>query len=133
MENLLSPPSTKRPWKRGITTAQREKDELLAEYKDSDELETLQELLEDYDADAIKAFVEYFGTGMLEISPIYQGEMSGASSPNSTPKTATVWTCLDSLRSTGKQLGRIWSVTTTVSRTVTSSPATSDHLGNWHT
>ena len=64
---------------RGITTAQREKDELLAEYKDSDELETLQELLEDYDADAIKAFVEYFGTGMLEdFIDSYQGEMSGA-------------------------------------------------------
>ena len=64
---------------RGITTAQREKDELLAEYKDSDELETLQELLEDYDADAIKAFVEYFGTGMLEdFTDSYQGEMSGA-------------------------------------------------------
>ena len=65
---------------RGITTAQREKDELLAEYKDSDELETLQELLEmDYSVDAIKAFVEYFGTGMLEgFQDSFQGEMSGA-------------------------------------------------------
>ena len=64
---------------RGVTTAQREKEELLTEYKDSEELETLQELLEDYDADAIKAFVEYFGTGMLEdFTDSYQGEMSGA-------------------------------------------------------
>ena len=64
---------------RGITTAAQEKEELLTEYKDSDELETLQELLEDYPADAIKAFVEYFGTGMLEdFQDAYQGEMSGA-------------------------------------------------------
>jgi len=64
---------------RGITTEAQEKEELLTEYKDSEELETLQELLEDYSADAIKAFVEYFGTGMLEsFTDSYQGEMSGA-------------------------------------------------------
>jgi hypothetical protein len=64
---------------RGITTEAQEKEELLTEYKDSEELETLQELLEDYSADAIKAFVEYFGTGMLEdFTESYQGEMSGA-------------------------------------------------------
>ena len=65
---------------RGITTAAQEKEELLTEYKDSDELETLKELLEvDYSVDAIKAFVEYFGTGMLEsFTDSFQGEMSGA-------------------------------------------------------
>ena len=65
---------------RGITTAAQEKEDLLTEYKDSDELETLKELLEvDYSVDAIKAFVEYFGTGMLEsFTDSYQGELSGA-------------------------------------------------------
>ena len=64
---------------RGVTTAQREKEELLTEYKDSEELETLQELLEDYDADAIRAFIECFGDGCLEdFADSYQGEMSGA-------------------------------------------------------
>ena len=65
---------------RGITTAAQEKEDLLTEYKDSDELETLKELLEvDYSVDAIKAFVEYFGTGMLEsFQDSFQGEMSGA-------------------------------------------------------
>ena len=64
---------------RGVTTAQRENEELLTEYKDSEELETLKELLEDYSADAIQAFVECFGTGMLEdFTDSYQGEMSGA-------------------------------------------------------
>ena len=64
---------------RGVTTAQREEEELLEEYKDSDELETLQELLEDYDADAIRAFIECFGDGSLEgFQDSYRGEMSGA-------------------------------------------------------
>ena len=64
---------------RGVTTAQRENEELLTEYKDSEELETLKELLEDYSAGAIQAFVECFGTGMLEdFTDSYQGEMSGA-------------------------------------------------------
>ena len=64
---------------RGITTAQREKEELLTEYKDSDELETLQELLEDYSADAIRAFIECFGNVSLEsFWDSYQGEMTGA-------------------------------------------------------
>tara|TARA_B100000003_G_scaffold27223_1_gene21523 strand:- start:363 stop:908 length:546 start_codon:yes stop_codon:yes gene_type:complete len=64
---------------RGITTAAQEKEELLTEYKDSEELETLKELLEDYPADAIKAFVECFGDGLLEdFADSYQGEMSGA-------------------------------------------------------
>ena len=64
---------------RGITTAQREKDELLEEYKDSEELETLQELLEDYSADEIRAFIDCFGGVDLEgFRDSYQGEMTGA-------------------------------------------------------
>ena len=64
---------------RGITTAAIEKEELLTEYKDSEELETLQELLEDYNADAIRAFIECFGDGSLEsFQDSYRGEMSGA-------------------------------------------------------
>ena len=64
---------------RGITTEAQEKEDLLTEYKDSEELETLQELLEDYDADAIRAFIECFGGVDLEgFRDSYQGEMSGA-------------------------------------------------------
>ena len=64
---------------RGVTTAAQEKEELLTEYKDSEELETLQELLEDYDADAVRAFIECFGGVDLEgFRDSYQGEMSGA-------------------------------------------------------
>ena len=73
---------------RGITTAQREKDELLAEYKDSDELKTLQELLEDY-AICDQSICGYFGTGMLEdFTDSYQGEMSGAEFAQQYTKTA---------------------------------------------
>ena len=62
---------------RGITTAAQEKEELLTEYKDSEELETLQELLEDYSADAIRAFIECFGDVSLEnFEDSYQGEYS---------------------------------------------------------
>ena len=64
---------------RGVTTAAVEKEEILTEYKDSEELETLTELLEDYDVDAIRAFIECFGDGSLEsFEDSYQGEMSGA-------------------------------------------------------
>ena len=64
---------------RGITTAAQDKEELLTEYKDSDELETLQELLEDFSVDAIRAFIECFGDGSLEsFTDSYQGEMTGA-------------------------------------------------------
>ena len=64
---------------RGVITAAQEKEELLAEYKDSDELETLQELLEDYSTDAVRAFIECFGNVCLEgFQDSYQGEMSGA-------------------------------------------------------
>ena len=64
---------------RGITTEAQEKEELLTEYKDSEELETLQELLEDYSTDAVRAFIECFGGGCLEdFLDSYQGEMTGA-------------------------------------------------------
>ena len=64
---------------RGITTAAQDKEELLTEYKDSDELETLEELLEDFSVDAIRAFIECFGDGSLEsFTDSYQGEMTGA-------------------------------------------------------
>ena len=64
---------------RGITTAQQQKEEILEAYQDSEELETLKELLEDYSVEAIQAFVECFGCGCLEdFTDSYQGEMSGA-------------------------------------------------------
>ena len=62
---------------RGVTSAAVEKEELLTEYPD--QKDTLSELLEDYDADAVKAFIEYFGEECLEsFEDSYQGEMSGA-------------------------------------------------------
>ena len=64
---------------RGITTEAQEKEELLTEYKDSEELETLKELLEDYSTDAVRAFIECFGGISLEgFQDSYQGEMSEA-------------------------------------------------------
>ena len=65
---------------RGIIIDRPEKEELLTEYKDSEELETLQELLEDYSADAVRAFIECFGNDVsLEgFQDSYQGEMTGA-------------------------------------------------------
>ena len=62
---------------RGVITAAVEKEELLTEYPD--QKDTLAELLEDYDADAVKAFIEYFGEECLEsFEDSYQGEMTGA-------------------------------------------------------
>ena len=64
---------------RGVTTEAQEKEDLLTEYKDSDELETLQELLEDYSTDEIRAFIDCFGGVDLEgFRDSYQGEMTGA-------------------------------------------------------
>ena len=64
---------------RGVTTAAVEKEEILTEYKDSEELETLTELLEDYSVDAVRAFIECFGDGSREsFEDSYQGEMTGA-------------------------------------------------------
>ena len=62
---------------RGVTTAAVEKEELLTEYPD--QKDTLAELLEDYDADAVKAFIECFGDGCLEgFEDSRRGEMTGA-------------------------------------------------------
>ena len=62
---------------RGITTASVEKEELKGEYPDQNDI--LTELLEDFDADAIKAFIELYGEENLEnFEDAYQGEMSGA-------------------------------------------------------
>ena len=62
---------------RGITTATVEKEELKGEYPDQNDI--LTELLEDFDADAIKAFIELYGEENLEnFEDAYQGEMSGA-------------------------------------------------------
>lgn len=49
------------------------------EAEDSDYQEAIDELLEDYPADAIRAFIELYGEDELEnFSDAYQGEMSGA-------------------------------------------------------
>ena len=62
---------------RGVITNAEEKEELKEEYPEQSEI--LTELLEDYDADAIKAFIEIFGEECLEdFVDSYQGEMSGA-------------------------------------------------------
>ena len=62
---------------RGVTTAAVEKEEMLGEYPEQNEI--LTELLEDYDADAIKAFIELYGEENLEsFTDAYNGEMSGA-------------------------------------------------------
>ena len=62
---------------RGITTAAVEKEEMLGDYPEQNEI--LTELLEDYDADAIKAFIALYGEENLEsFTDAYNGEMSGA-------------------------------------------------------
>ena len=67
---------------RGVTTAAQceREEELLTAYKDdSEKLETLEKLLEDYPADAIQAFIDCFGGDDFEsFEDSYQGEMSGA-------------------------------------------------------
>ena len=62
---------------RGITINESEPEEIKAE--DSDYQEQINELLEDYPADAIRAFIELYGEDDLDrFSDAYQGEMSGA-------------------------------------------------------
>jgi len=63
---------------RGITTAAVEKEELKGEYPDHNDI--LTELLEDFDADAIKAFIELYGEENVQhFEDSYQGEYeSGA-------------------------------------------------------
>ena len=49
------------------------------EAENSDNQEAINEALEDYPADGIRAFIEYFGEDCIsDISDSYQGEMSGA-------------------------------------------------------
>ena len=49
------------------------------EAENGDNQEAINEALEDYPADGIRAFIEYFGEDCIsEISDSYQGEMSGA-------------------------------------------------------
>lgn len=49
------------------------------EAEDADNQDTINELLEDYPADAIRAFIEYFGEDVVEnFSESYQGMMTGA-------------------------------------------------------
>jgi len=51
--------------------------ELIQKYPEQKDI--LEELLEDYDSEAIEEFIEYFGEGLLEsFADAYQGEMSGA-------------------------------------------------------
>ena len=62
---------------RGVITAKVEKEEILGDYPEQSDI--LAELLEDYDADAIKAFIALYGEENLEsFTDAYQGEMSGA-------------------------------------------------------
>ena len=54
-------------------------EEVEIEAEDSDYQEQINELLEDYPADAIRAFIELYGEDDLDrFSDSYQGEMSGA-------------------------------------------------------
>ena len=59
------------------TIQKQEPEEIEAE--DSDNQETINDLLEDYPADAIRAFIELYGEDNLEhFIDSYQGEMTGA-------------------------------------------------------
>ena len=60
-----------------LKTEDQRNDELIQQYPEQKEI--LEELLEDYDSEAIEEFIEYFGEGQLEcFIDAYQGEMSGA-------------------------------------------------------
>ena len=62
---------------RGITINESEPETIKAE--DSDNQEQIDELLEDYPEDAIRAFIELYGEDNLDcFTDCYQGEMSGA-------------------------------------------------------
>ena len=62
---------------RGITINESEPETIKAE--DSDNQEQIDELLEDYPEDAIRAFIDLHGEENLEyFEDAYQGEMSGA-------------------------------------------------------
>ena len=60
-----------------LKTEDQRNDELIQKYPEQKDI--LEELLEDYDSEAIEEFIEYFGEGNLEsFDDAYQGEMSGA-------------------------------------------------------
>ena len=64
---------------KGITTAAvaEQQEEVIAE--DTNNQETINELLEDYPAAAIEEFIEYFGEENIDsFTDAYQGQMSGA-------------------------------------------------------
>jgi len=64
---------------KGIITAAvaEQQEEVIAE--DTNNQETINELLEDYPAAAIEEFIEYFGEGSIDsFTDAYQGEMSGS-------------------------------------------------------
>ena len=60
-----------------LKTVDQLNDELIQKYPE--QKDTLEELLEDYDSEAIQEFIDYFGEDMLEsFTDAYQGEMTGA-------------------------------------------------------
>ena len=60
-----------------IKTVDQVNDELIQKYPEQKDI--LEELLEDYDSEAIQEFIDYFGEDMLEsFTDAYQGEMTGA-------------------------------------------------------
>ena len=60
-----------------IKTVDQLNDELIQKYPEQKDI--LEELLEDYDSEAIQEFIDYFGEDMLEsFTDAYQGEMTGA-------------------------------------------------------
>ena len=60
-----------------IKTVDQINDELIQKYPEQKDI--LEELLEDYDSEAIQEFIDYFGEDMLEsFTDAYQGEMTGA-------------------------------------------------------
>tara|TARA_Y100000004_G_scaffold76690_1_gene86242 strand:+ start:951 stop:1421 length:471 start_codon:yes stop_codon:yes gene_type:complete len=60
-----------------LKTVDQLNDELIQKYPEQKDI--LEELLEDYDSEAIQEFIDYFGEDMLEsFTDAYQGEMTGA-------------------------------------------------------
>ena len=60
-----------------LKTVDQLNDELIQKYPEQKDI--LEELLEDYDSEAIEEFIDYFGAEILEsFTDSYQGEMTGA-------------------------------------------------------
>ena len=60
-----------------LKTEAQYNDELIQKYPEQKDI--LEDLLDDYDSEAIEEFIEYFGEEQLEsFADAYQGEMSGA-------------------------------------------------------